>query len=97
MRDRHDVRRCEALSRKGGHCESKAMVYHQDGAAYLACLWRHNAEFRPATVARPPITPLTLSPRPGVGSKPIHLSIDVGVSFRHDVFVPTRRAAAELL
>lgn len=29
MRDRRDVRRCEALTRKGGRCKSKAMVYHQ--------------------------------------------------------------------
>jgi hypothetical protein len=26
MRDRRDVRRCEALTRKGGRCKSKAMV-----------------------------------------------------------------------
>ena len=67
MRDRRDVRRCEALTRKGGRCKSKAMVYHQhqDGAEYLACLLRHrNAEFRPATVARPPVKPLILSPPP---------------------------------
>jgi len=51
MRDRHDVRRCEALTREGGHRKSKAIAYHQhqDGATYLSCLWRHNAEFRPVT------------------------------------------------
>ena len=38
MRDRRDVRRCEALTRKGGRCKSKAMIYHQhqDGTEYLA-------------------------------------------------------------
>ena len=38
MRDRRDVRQCEALTRKGGRCKSKAMVCHQHGAEYLACL-----------------------------------------------------------
>ena len=38
MPDRRDVRRCEALTRKGGRCKSKAMIYHQhqDGTEYLA-------------------------------------------------------------
>jgi len=58
MRDRRDVRRCEALTRKGGRCKSKAMVYYQHVAAYLACLRQYSAEFRPATVARPPVKPL---------------------------------------
>ena len=33
MRNRRDVRRCQALTRKGGRCKSKALVYHrhQDG------------------------------------------------------------------
>jgi len=51
-------RRCEALTRKGGRCKSKAVVYHRhtDGCEYLACNFHHSEDFRPATAvaAKPP-------------------------------------------